>query len=247
MKDFKVCFSKWLLVFVLSAVLIFIMFSMDTKTVHAKAIQATEQIDIDFSYGLEDWSGGFADYPAGNKDFYELGWGWLPIGEPLSGHGFYVTGDNRSDDLFMFIKGQVSDLKPETDYLLNFEVTFATNTPQGCVGIGGAPGEAVFVKAGATKFEPKAISEDGIFNMNIDKGNQSQGGSDAQVIGNVANLNTDCNNSNYEFKVLRNDSGPFAVRTDSGGRLWIIVGTDSGFEGRTTMYYEHISITIMES
>jgi hypothetical protein len=211
-----------------------------------KSNKSVVPIIIDFSNGLEGWIAGFADYPVGEEDFYELGWGWLPINKPLSGHGFYITGNNHSDDLFMFIKGQISDLKPETSYSLRFEVTFATAVPQGCAGVGGPPGESVFVKAGATKIEPQAIPEGRNFRMNIDKGNQSRGGENAQVIGNVANSNTDCNNPAYELKVLNNDSEFFVVETDSEGKLWIMIGTDSGFEATTTLYYTHINIVATE-
>ncbi len=41
-------------------------------------------------------------------------------------------------------------------------------------GIGGSPGESVYVKAGATTEEPLIIEDsDGWLRMNIDKGNQA--------------------------------------------------------------------------
>ena len=219
---------------------------MLTLSTWFKDMTQTRNFRIDFSHGLEGWVGGFADYPVGEEDFYELGWGWLPIQEPLSGHGFYITGNNHSDDLFMFIKGQICDLKPNTSYSLRFEVAFATDASQGCFGVGGSPGESVFVKVGATKIEPQAIPEDNNYCMNIDKGNQAQGGKDAQVIGDVANTNTDCSNFVYELKVLDNNSEIFTVETDNEGKLWMIVGTDSGFEATTTLYYTNINIAAME-
>ena len=58
-------------------------------------------------------------------------------------------------------------------------IDLATNVPAGLVGIGGSPGESVFVKAGASTVEPLA-EEDGsrYLRMNIDKGNQANGGED---------------------------------------------------------------------
>lgn len=202
---------------------------------------------IDFFKGLEGWVGGFADYPVGEEDFFELGWGWLPIADPLKGHGFYITGNNHSDDLFMFIKGQISGLKAHTSYALNFKITCATNAPTGCIGVGGAPGESVYVKAGATLIEPDVIEEDSKYRMNIDKGNQANGGKNAQVLGNIANTNTECNSPVYELKVLNNSSEPFGVRTNEEGKLWLFVGTDSGFEATTTLFYTSIEITIAEN
>ena len=72
-------------------------------------------------------------------------------------------------------------------YLARFNVEIATNVPSGCIGVGGAPGESVWVKAGATTVEPVAIDQGGQLRMNIDKGNQSNGGANAVVLGNVAN------------------------------------------------------------
>ena len=37
------------------------------------------------------------------------------------------------------------------------------------------------------------------------------------------------------------------VRTDAKGRLHLIVGTDSGFEGTTRLYYEKIKVELVEA
>jgi len=66
-------------------------------------------------------------------------------------------------------------------------VEIATRTPSGCFDIGGAPGESVWIKAGATGVEPLPILIGGDLRMNVDVGNQSQGGENAVVLGNVAN------------------------------------------------------------
>ncbi len=83
--------------------------------------------------------------------------------------------------------------------------------------------------------------------MNIDKGNQEQGGTDAIVVGNVANGLTDCFNLVYAMKTLQNTQDTFTARTDSQGTIWAIVGTDSGFEGETALYYAKIIVTVQPS
>ena len=35
-----------------------------------------------------------------------------------------------------------------------------------------------------------------------------------------------------------------SVDTDSEGRVWLIIGTDSGFEGLSAFYYSRISCTL---
>jgi hypothetical protein len=63
------------------------------------------QFEYDFEDNQKGWVTGFADLPAVyNPVIYELdsGWGELPPG--LEGNAIYLSGHNRSDDLFMFLK-----------------------------------------------------------------------------------------------------------------------------------------------
>lgn len=153
--------------------------------------------DFDFNEGAQGWVAGFADYPVGEEVFYELesDWGQLPA--PLDSlNGIYFSGNNHSDDLFMYIKRHLTGLKPNTRYAISFNVEIAINVAMGCVGHGGAPGESVVVKSGASVVEPVGENHDegGIqyYRMNIDHGDHTLGGDDAVVIGNVANTQTDC-------------------------------------------------------
>ena len=78
--------------------------------------------------------------------------------------------------------------------------------------------------------------------MNIDKGNQANGGEDMVVLGNVAH--GEVVNREYRIKTLDNMDMPLSVSTDAEGRAWLIVGTDSGFEGLSALYYARISYTL---
>ncbi|MFW6309857.1 MAG: hypothetical protein ACOC1D_02035, partial [Prolixibacteraceae bacterium] len=148
------------------------------------------------------------------------------------------------DDLFMFVKKQVDGLQPNAGYLVSFEVQFATNVPEGTAGIGGSPGESVWIKAGAVQHEPIPEQEDNAgvmyYRMNIDKGGQSQGGSDMQVLGDFSN---ETDQDQYTLKTVTSEN-PVPVTTDNNGQLWLIVGTDSGFEGNTTIYYNTITAVL---
>ena len=194
------------------------------------------QFDND-AYG---WEVGFADYPVGEEEFYELTSGFEQLPSPLENRsGLKVSGNNHSDDLFMFIKKKFTGFEPNTRYQLQFEITIATNAPRGCVGVGGAPGESVTIKAGASVMEPFPLNNGSDFYlMNIDKGNQSTGGRDAISIGDFAN-STDCENSqySYELKTLNSKENEFTVLTGSDGTLWVLFATDSGFEATTSIYY----------
>ena len=94
-----------------------------------------------------------------------------------------MSGSNHSDDLFMYIKRQIVGLSPGAQYVLDVSVTLDTNAPATCGGIGGSPGESVFVKIGSVPFEPTAsLNASGRLTLNLDKGNQSVGGVDMKVV-----------------------------------------------------------------
>ena len=181
--------------------------------------------DYDFGSDAEGWTVGFAD----------------PDG--LEGSGVYVQGHNRSDDLFMFLYKQVGGLRPNAAYAVSVSLDLATNVPTVTFGIGGSPGESVFVKAGASTVEPLTEEDRNRYlRMNIDKGTQANGGEDMVVLGNVAN--GEVLNREYRIKTLDNVDQPLSVSTDADGRVWLIVGTDSGFEGLSALHYSRISYTL---
>jgi hypothetical protein len=197
---------------------------------------------FDFSESQNNWVVDFTDFPAGTDSSYELKFAYtdLPPNLATNKKSMMLSGNNHSDDLFMFMKRKVTDLSPNTDYTLVFEVELASNAPKGAVGIGGAPGESVFLKAGAASTEPKKVIEDNQYALNVDKGNQNTPGEIAIVLGDIA---VSYDTQNYTL-ISRNNTGdtPFIARSNSKGEIWLIVGTDSGFEGTTTVYYTRVNV-----
>lgn len=201
---------------------------------------------VDFATGQHGWTAGFADYPVGQDDFYELESDYRALPQPLdtSQNALYISGHNHSDDLFMFWKGQIVGLAPNTSYRVGFEVEIATNVPSGCLGVGGSPGESVWVKAGASQSEPEAVDVGGRFEMNVDKGDQSTGGQNALVLGDVASSQS-CGQGppQWELKQISSGAETIDVTVDGDGRVWLFVGTDSGFEAITRLYYLRVLAT----
>ena len=214
----------------------------------ASCTHTEEAAEVGFSFsfegGAEEWTAGFADLPAGfDPLIYELDSGHRRLPDGLEGNGLYIQGHNRSDDLFMFFKRQVAGLKADAEYTAVLSLDLATNVQEGLVGIGGSPGESVFVKAGASAVEPLAPEDDGgYFRMNIDKGNQSRGGRSMAVLGHAAHPEVTA--EEYRIKRLDNTGSPVSVAADGAGKLWLIVGTDSGFEGMSAFYYARIACTL---
>ncbi len=154
--------------------------------------------------------------------------------------GFLVGGTNRSDDLFMFIWREVSGLAPNRLYKVETDVTIATNIGRNCAGVGGSPGEGVVIKAGASPARPAPTLVNGYYRVNFEKDRNPLpiGGDQVVTIGDFANSTEICSGGSYELKKL-SSSGTRSgmVTSDSAGRLWIVIGTDSGFEARTDIYY----------
>lgn len=194
------------------------------------------EYSFEFSSDAEGWTGDFADYPVGEAESYELEFEHTTLPAPLdeTEGALRLSGLNKSDDLFMFIKRKISGLEPNTTYYATFYVEFASNVPDGLFGVGGSPGESVYVKAGAAQTEPAPEEDDmDYYRMNIDKGGQSQGGADMVVLGYFSN---DTDREEYTLKTVTNENR-FTMTSNVNGELWLIAGTDSGFEATTTIYY----------
>lgn len=201
---------------------------------------------FDFADGAAGWTAGFADYPAGEDEFYELEAGIRPLPDELGveATGFFISGNNHSDDLFMFLKkrlGPQDGIVAGRAYDVSFDIRFASNAPSGCIGVGGAPGEGVYSKAGASGTEPIAVPGEEFLALSIDKGNQGAGGADVSLIGNIAN-GIPCAPDVPYVSLQRSHTHPFPVTASDAGELWLLVGTDSGFEATTALYYETVEV-----
>lgn len=201
---------------------------------------ATVRLDFSFANGLDQWEAAYADYSLGQEPSIDFAFGHERLPSPLNSFsGLYLAADNRSDDLFMYIARRVDGLAPNRRYRIEIQIGIATNVPPGCPGAGGAPGEAVYVKAGAVGRRPEKTIQGNYVAVNFAKGNQSTGGADVGVIGDITQTGTggDCLGAPYQRKTLATGATAPIVTTDSSGQLWLVIGTDSGFEGFTKLYY----------
>lgn len=131
-------------------------------------------------------------------------------------------------------------MAPNQEYQVKLDVELASNAPNNGIGIGGAPGEGVIMKCGLVAAEPvKILGADQVhYRLNLDKGNQGLEGKDLINMGNIANgLNR------YEYKLISRTAN-FKGKTNAQGEAWVVLGTDSGFEGTTTVYYTSVNITL---
>lgn len=200
------------------------------------------RVSFDFSMGNGGWLSDYADYtPATAPTDVVSEVRTLP--SPFTGSGYYSAGTNRSDDLFIYVKTRISGLTAGVVYRVTAQVQLLTDAPTGCVGVGGSPGEGVWVIAAASATEPLTIFDGTNYRVNIDRGNQSVGGRNGIVIGNVANSSTDCIARRWESKLLSTQNpSPLTARADERGEAWFLVGFDSGFEAFSGIYYRNLTV-----
>lgn len=234
---------------------------------------------FDFNSSDQGWIADFADYYLNPTTPLELKseYMFLPVDVcppnqemcDARTKSIMISGYNRVDDLFMYLKKKITGLDPQKKYQIVFKVRFASQAPSEGGGIGGSPGLSVFLKVGSTSIEPMTIpkEESGLtyYRMNIDKGNGEGGGVDMMTIGDIAVRekrekfcpgNGDVEQCKYRLLNRDNVNNPFPLKTDLSrlnaiqpnekGELWVIIGTDSGYEGRTTLYYDKVEIHFVD-
>ncbi|GAB3950608.1 hypothetical protein GCM10028805_29010 [Spirosoma harenae] len=196
-----------------------------------------------FQQGADGWTADITDYGTPQSDIMEFKAAWKGLPSPLdtTRKSLMLSSMNRSDDAFMFLKKKVVGLQPSTEYKLVYDIELASQYPENSVGIGGSPGSSVWLKAGASAIEPVKELKDGFYSLNIDKGAQNNDGKDAVRLGNIA---TEDGTETYSLIKRSNADTPFSVKSNDKGELWLLVGTDSGFEGLTTLYYSKINVTL---
>lgn len=208
----------------------------------AAAKETTTGVGFDFNQNDGGFTPIFSDYPneQGVEEFYELRSGHEEVPIADAGKGLFLSGNNHSDDLFMGYFKELSGLAPETEYQFTVRFKLATNVENDMIGIGGAPGESVFVKCGVASEEPEnSLDSLNHFRLNIDKGSQSTGGADMIVVGNLAKKEIN-RPGEYEFNEIETK---VIARTDEAGTAYLVIGTDSGFEGVTSHYLDDISVS----
>lgn len=197
-------------------------------------------VNSDFRTNTDGWAAEITDYSTEQEEIIEFESGHKALPAPLdsSKKSLMISSHNRSDDLFMFLKKKVTGLKPNQTYKVSFDIELASKYATNSVGIGGSPGSSVYLKAGASATEPKKVKEGNDYRLNIDKGNQAEGSAAVPVLGTIgAGENVE------QYKLIqRSTQQPILAKTNDGGELWLLVGTDSGFEGLTTLYYTKIKV-----
>lgn len=198
----------------------------------------------DFERDLGDWSVGWSDYPSTDEERYELRFQRLPLPSETgsSSQALFVSGKDRDDGLFTFLKKEIVGLVPEREYEVRIRLSLFSKFPElkdeSIAGVN----TSLHLKIGALAFEPQRIlssSEDWL--MNLDKGSSFQGGTDMLNLGELL-----VPGEQFPFAAIDrgNDASPIKVRANPQGSLWLIVGTDSSAGLQSEVYYDSIEAEI---
>ncbi|WBS01550.1 hypothetical protein OU994_25255 [Pseudoduganella sp. SL102] len=210
----------------------------------ARAVLVTQ----DFKVETGGWTGESSDYTtetAPANVVFEL--------RDISQYGatykdtkaYFISGTNRSDDLLLYVKKQITGLAVNTEYTFTVpSMNLLSNAHSGCMGVGGAPGESVWVIAAASPTEPKPVTTNGDTRLNIDHGNQAAPGAASMMLGNIANGLPCDGKQTYASKLVTNNTG-IRVKTDGEGKVWVLLGIDSGFEATTGIYLQNVTMTFV--
>jgi hypothetical protein len=201
------------------------------------------EITYNFVDDLQGWTGMFSDYPKGEEEFYELEYAYARMPEPIDTNIMAVklSGYNHSDDLFTYMYVPIRDLATNETYQVTFTVLLASNVATNSVGIGGSPDLAL--GAGGLDTIPGNILDESnwyrpSFNIDLQSGRSNEV---MQVLGTLGVSDT----TTVYTPISRNNlANPMELTTNRFGVLYLLIGWDSGFEGKTTIYVKSIIVRL---
>jgi len=212
-----------------------------TKEVEVKP---TIKHTFTFNNGNENWVSLFSDYPVGKETSYELEFTntFLPVPLDQNIKALKITGNNHSDDLFSAVYHKFDNLQPNKTYSIVVSIDIASNALIGGAGIGGDPNLSIGV-GGVNYLPANIIDNSNYYRPNfISKLQSGQSNEVFKVIGNIGVSSSFP--TPYKIINRNNIDSPITVTTNSLGELWLMIATDSGYEGTTTLYYKSIDIKI---
>jgi hypothetical protein len=213
----------------------------------ASALASSITLQWSFVSTAQGWTGGTTDYTRGMESSIGFQSGWSAMPSPLTGGGFKLSGNNASDDLWMFASRALTyashGIVANALYDVTMTVWIASNAPSNCFGTGGAPGESVWLKGNVVSTQPRPVIDGDQVTFNILKGDQAEIGSQALSFGNLANGDPCEDPPRYKL-LQRTATRSTAVRATSAGYLWVYFGSDSGFESRSTYFIDQVRVTL---
>ncbi|WP_394833279.1 hypothetical protein LVJ94_42930 [Pendulispora rubella] len=192
----------------------------------------------------------FNEYPE-EQSHWLTNSGVHPMPDGLEGKGFLLQGNNHSDDMDLHLVRKLTaadGVQANTDYDVIVTVDLAGAAPTDAVGVGGSPN--LQIKARAVTQDPTAYAYVGQHVRFKDIDMSPQSGTDVGVNGVCYTENPQagepkCPQGRIPFHLNRGKpSRPIRVRSNAAGEFWLTVGSHSGFESFSAIYYARIQVEL---
>jgi hypothetical protein len=204
-------------------------------------VSPVRTMNSEFETGTEGWTGDYALYNVSDtaKIAFVMEQDSLPSAIDSLKFSLRLEGTNVGDSIFLFMKKKIIGLNPDKSYRVNFDINIGTNYPD----LPNATGKNISLKAGASPNEPLKILRNRYNTVSIKKGLWNVDGPEMAVLGDVVNSS---GRAVYQL-VNRSSAGKnITVKPDVEGTIWLCVGEDTRYKGKTVLYYDHINVTLTE-
>lgn len=195
----------------------------------------------EFEEDTEKWIGDYALYNRADTTTiaFKMEKDSLPASIDSLKSSIRMEATNTRDSIFLFMKKKIVGLNPEKTYNVSFDINIATNYPS----LDNATGTKVSLKAGASPNEPVKILNAGYYNLSIKKGLWNVDGSEMAILGDITN---GIGRAVYQLVNRNSSSKNISVKPDADGTIWVCVGEDSNYNGKTVLYIDNIKIVLTE-
>ena len=200
-------------------------------------------LESNFEYGLDEWTSFFSEYPVSNEAYYELAFAQKQLPAPLDVNkaALKISGNNRNKNLMLCIYREVEDLKPNTDYLVTFDVDVASNASTINSNLGNP---SLMLGVGGLDYLPENTEMEGIYYPNFPS--LLQTGQSNEIFLALGRIGVNSISDEYKLISMNNLDNPIEIRTDRDGKMWLLVCLDSDYQEITTVYYDNIDIKLLK-
>lgn len=201
-------------------------------------------ISFDFEEGDDGFSTGFADIPQAYQDdgyLLQVGYCDRPPDHSKLSKSMILKGENNNEDMFLYTYRKIDKsmgIKNNTMYETKVSFDLGTSVSKTSGEAGTSHGQKIYVKIGVVNEEPVIrLDDEGVYTLNLDKGNHSLGGKDVVFIGNVEKDEGMTEDQTFEYK--RFEYRTF-VESNDKGECYVIIGYDSKQEGMNWHFIDNV-------
>lgn len=225
--------NKYIIIGIVMIMLSFFMTGCDNSK------SETNSDSLSFVYNFNNVSEGFisnkSDVPIDYSDSdYEFIYNLEEIEmEGNSNKALSLEYNNKNEDMFVYVFKELNSsdgIEPETKYDVKMKFDIGTNLNED-------DGEKTFVKAGITGRLPLAEEKSEMIELNLDKGNGKEEGTEVETLEGITKPNVD--NEQYELKSYNLET---TVTSNKEGMVYAFVGVDSNLSKKIKFYVDNVSL-----